>query len=248
MDSTIKLHAFLAHAGLASRRGAEQFILDGKVTVNGKTEINVATRISPDKDVVTYLGKRVGLGATHTYLLLNKPVGVVSTVSDPDGKKTVMSFVHGQEKKARLYPVGRLDEESEGLLLMTDDGDLTYVLTHPKFQVQKMYRVLIAGAPGNTSLNTLRSGIRLKEGTALADAVEVAKHDRGDTWITIAIHQGWNRQVRRMCAAVQLEVLQLIRTKFGPFELGELQAGETRTLTEEEMTEVRRLRSLAKRR
>jgi 23S rRNA pseudouridine2605 synthase len=231
-----KLHAFLAQAGVASRRKSEELILAGKVRVNGSIVKNVADRIDPTKDRVEVDGKRIQPPTAFVYYILNKPVGYVSTVSDPDGKPTVMRLL---PYTTRIYPVGRLDLESEGLMLFTNNGELAQRLTHPKFEVNKTYHVLLQGAPSNTALNALQRGVRLKEGMTRPAQVEPFKHERGNTWITITIHQGMQRQVRRMCANVGLQVLRLVRVALGPLVLGDLPVGKWRQLSTEEERALR---------
>lgn len=233
-----KLHAFLAHAGVTSRRKAEVLIAEGKVTVNGKVVKNVAERVFPSKDVVMVDGKVISNTPAFVYYALNKPQGYVSTVSDPDGKPTVMSLV---PHTTRVYPVGRLDQDSEGLILLTNNGELAQKLTHPKFRVEKTYHVLVFGSPSNTALNTLRSGVKLKDGMTAPAGVELFKHDHGNTWIKITIHEGRHRQIRRMCAYVGLEVKRLVRMQIGPLFLGELPEGKWRTLGDEERTQLLQL-------
>ncbi len=228
-----KLHAFLAHAGIASRRKSEELILAGKVKVNGRVMTNVADRVNPKNDRVEVDGKKVTEMPAFVYYLFNKPAGYVSTVSDPDGKPTVMSFL---PKTERIYPVGRLDLDSEGLMLFTNNGELAQRLTHPKFEVNKTYHVLLQGAPSNTALNALQRGVRLKEGRTQPAIVEPFKHEHGNTWIKIIIHQGMQRQVRRMCANVGLQVIRLVRMTLGPLQLGDLPTGKWRRLTPEEET------------
>lgn len=228
----IKLHLFLARAGVASRRKSSELVFSGKVKVNGQVVTNVALRIDPERDAVTVGGRSVSSPETPEYILLNKPKGYVSAASDPEGRKTVLSLVRST---SRLYPVGRLDIDSQGLILLTNDGYLAYALTHPKFEVKKTYRVLIKGAPGNAQLNKLRNGVKLRDGWTHPADVSVAGHDSGNTWLDIIIHEGRNRQVRRMCAHVGLEVLELIRTSMGPLELGLLETGKHRALTAEEL-------------
>ena len=228
-----KLHAFLAHAGIASRRACEQFILDGKVMVNGKIIKNVATRVRPTTDVVTYLGKRIELSTKKfVYYVLHKPAGYVTTNADPDGRKTVLHLV---PKTGRVYPVGRLDLDTEGLLLLTNDGEFAYRLSHPKFEYGKTYHVLIEGTPSNTALNTLRDGVPLREGRTHPGEVGIVRHEHGNTWMSLTIHEGRNRQVRRMCAYLNLTVLRLIRVELGPFTLGDLLVGKWREATPEEL-------------
>ncbi|HKY73918.1 MAG TPA: pseudouridine synthase [Patescibacteria group bacterium] len=237
MTDSIKLHSFLAHAGVASRRTSEKLIADGFVTVNGTVTNNVATRIRPEKDVVAVRGKKISsIQVPYVYYILNKPVGYVSTARDPDGRRTVMSLV---PSSPRVYPVGRLDIDTEGLLILTNDGDLAYRMTHAKFEMQKTYRVLIQGAPGNTALNAMRAGVLLKEGVTGPTEIEIEQHDHGNTWIRITIHEGGrNRQVRRMCAQFDLQILRLIRVSHGPFSLNELRPGTWRLATKTEVATV----------
>lgn len=225
--STQKLAAFLAHAGVASRRKAEALIAKGLVAVNGRLEQNVARRVAAT-DVVEYRGKTVVPSTKMVALLLNKPRGIVSTVSDPDGKPTVMKFLPREYEHMRLYPVGRLDEDSEGLIVLTNDGDLALRLTHPKYQTPKTYHVWIAGELTRTELFRLQSGIRLKDGTTAPAAVEILKTGNGEQKVEMTIHEGRHHQIRRMMNAVNHEVLRLRRVKMGPFELGDLRPGSVR--------------------
>jgi pseudouridine synthase len=232
-----RLHVAIAHAGVASRRKAEELIALGSVKVNGKIVKEQGTLVDPTKDKIIVNGKPIHSQEAHSYYLMYKPRGVVSTVSDPDHKKTILDVfgkywrkIHAEEEQPRLYPVGRLDEESEGLILLTDDGDLAYKLTHPKFEIQKIYHVLLKGAPTNTQLNQLRKGVRLKEGVSKPDSVEVIKHEEGNTWVAITLHQGLHRQVRRTCAQVGLMISKLIRVKMGSIELHDLKPGDVRTI------------------
>lgn len=232
MADSIKLHAFLAHAGVASRRASEKLILDGLVSVDGTVTTNVATRINPEKAVVTVRGKKISSAQKLVYYVLNKPAEYVSTARDPEGRRTVMSLV---PSSPRVFPVGRLDIDTEGLLLVTNDGDLAYRMTHPKFEMQKTYRILIEGAPGNTALNSMRAGVLLKEGVTSPAEIEIEQHDHGNTWIRMTIHEGRNRQVRRMCAQFDLHILRLIRVSQGPFLLKDLRVGTWRSATKTEL-------------
>ena len=230
---TQRLHVAIAHAGITSRRKAEELISSGNVRVNGKTVKELGTFVDPTKDKIVVNGQAIGGEENLSYFLMYKPRGVVSTVSDPDGKKTVMDVfrkywkkIHSDEPLPRLYPVGRLDEESEGLLLLTNDGDAAYNLTHPKFEIQKVYHVLIKGAPTNTQLKLLRKGVKLKEGFSTIDSVEVVKHEEGNTWIALTLHQGLHRQVRRTCAQVGLMISKLVRIQMGEITIGNLKSGD----------------------
>lgn len=217
---TIKLHVFLAHAGIASRRKAEEYIERGLVSVNGQ-KAKVGQRVHPKKDQVTYKGKPVQPVLDSVYLLVNKPVGLISTTHDELNRDTVLKLVPANLKQYRLYPVGRLDQESEGLMLLTNDGDLAYKLTHPKFQIAKTYHVLLDRMPTAAALNHLRDGVRLKEGFTAPAAVEHL--DTGDTpWFSITIKEGRYHQIRRMMERVGYDVKRLIRVQMGTFSLDQL--------------------------
>ncbi|MDQ3009066.1 MAG: rRNA pseudouridine synthase [bacterium] len=219
----IRLHVFLAHAGLASRRKAEEFISQGVVRVNGKVA-EIGQVIDPKVDKVSYRGSVVSKqSAEYFYIAVNKPVGYVSTTSDELGRKTVLDLLPPKykDKNIRLYPVGRLDTDSQGLLLLTNDGDLAYSLTHPKFEVAKTYRVLLDRQPSEKAISQLQKGVRLKEGyTAPA---EVEPDPGKSSWVTMTIHEGKKRQIRRMMERVGYDVIQLIRTNLGVLSLDDLQ-------------------------
>lgn len=228
-----RLQVIIAHAGIASRRKAEELITSGNVQVNGKTVKELGSQADPDSDTIVVNGKRIKAEEKQVYFLLSKTKGVVSTVSDPDGKRTVIDVFRRWWQTnqpdlpmPRVYPVGRLDEESEGLMLLTNDGELANKLTHPRFEVPKVYHALVKGRPTNAQLNELQAGVRLKEGIAKADDVSITGHEEGNAWLEITAHQGMNRQIRRMCAHVGLEVVRLIRIKLGNYELGKIQPGQ----------------------
>lgn len=227
----MRIHKYLAHAGIASRRHAEEMVVAGKVTVNGKIA-TVGKVIESETDKITLEGKPVEIDKTLVYYLLNKPRGVVSAVTDPDGRRTVVSLVPGGH---RLYPVGRLDYDSEGLMLLTNDGDLAYRLTHPKFEIDKTYHVLVKGVIPLKSIGYLETGVTI-EGKKTAPAkVSIAEAQPNNTWINITIHEGRNRQIRKMCEAVGYPVMRLIRTHLGPWSLADTPSGKFRTLTSAEI-------------
>ena len=216
---TIKLQLFLARAGIASRRKSEVLIDSGIVTVNGR-KATIGQRVDPNLDTVFIDGKEIPKPQPHRYFLVNKPVGYISTTSDEKGRRTVLQLV--PDVSERLYPVGRLDQESEGLLLLTNDGELAQKLTHPRYEIPKTYEVLVAGTPTWKALEHLRRGVKLKDGfTKPADVEILTKEDHG-TWLEITIEEGRNRQIRRMTERVGYDTKQLIRTKMGPFNLSDL--------------------------
>jgi 23S rRNA pseudouridine2605 synthase len=229
----MRLVKFLATSGVASRRAAEEIIRAGRVTVAGQTVTDPARDVDSGSGVELD-GAPVGLKKQELVVYaVNKPAGVVSTASDPQGRQTVVSLVSTSQ---RLYPVGRLDADTTGLILLTNDGDLAYRLTHPSFEVDKTYRAVVAGAPvRERALAQLRGGVELEDGmTARARVSRVAP----DT-IEITIHEGRKRQVKRMCEHVGHRVLRLERTRFGPLLLGELKLGGHRRLTEAEVSLLR---------
>ena len=226
---TERLNRYLAGAGIASRRAVEEHIRAGRVTVNG-TVAGLATRVGPDDDV--RLDGRPVLRRPPRTVLLNKPAGAVTTAHDTHGRPTVVSLVGGDD---RLFPVGRLDLETTGVLLLTTDGDLAHLLMHPRHQVEKEYRATVEGEPGPETLQTLRRGIALEDGmTAPASArLEAANV------VSVTIHEGRNRQVRRMLAAVGHPVVQLERTRYAFLTVDELAPGAWRELGDEELRRLR---------
>jgi pseudouridine synthase len=230
---TERLQKFLAHAGVASRRAGERLILEGRVTVNGHVVRELGTKIDPAQDVVKVDGRRVaGPPTSPVYYVLNKPRGYVTTLHDPEGRPTVKELLRGV--KRRVYPVGRLDFDSEGLLILTDDGDLAHDLMHPSRGVGKTYLAKVRGIPDAATLSRLRGGIPLdRRPTAPAQARIARKGD--NAWVEIRIIEGRNRQVRRMLEAVGFPVLRLRRTAYGPLTLGRLAAGQFRPLEEAEV-------------
>ncbi len=230
-----RLHKFLSRAGVASRRRCEELIAAGRVKVNGETVSLPGIKVDPEHDRVEVDGRPVTLPQGHVYWLLNKPAGYVSTVRDPQGRPTVVDLVHQAQ---RLYPVGRLDQDSEGLLLLTDDGELTQRLTHPSYEHEKEYQVLVKGRPTQSTLQRLRSGVELEDGVTSAADVTVTRSEAGGTWLRFVIHEGRKRQLRRMGDAVGHPVIRVIRVRMGPLRLGDLEPGRYRPLTAQEQTEL----------
>ncbi|MFN0069872.1 MAG: pseudouridine synthase [Chloroflexota bacterium] len=229
---TERLQRYLARAGVAARRQAEEMMQDGRVTVNGELALEPGFTIRPGLDRVQVDGSTVHPRKDHHYLLLNKPIGVVTTVSDPKGRKTVLDLVR---TRRRLYPVGRLDYDSAGLLLLTDDGDLAQRLTHPRFGVQKTYVVEVRGELTGEKADTLRRGVRLEDGFARPTSVKLIRQARNGGVLELTIREGRNREVRRLCAAVKLKVVSLVRTRMGPLTVQGLRPGAWRPLTKTEV-------------
>ncbi len=221
----MRVHKYLAVHGIASRRKAENLVREGRVQINGKVA-QVGDLVDLAKDRVKVDGKLVQSLTDFVYLILHKPPQVVSTTSDPENRKTVLDLLPKKYRNLRLYPVGRLDYESEGLILMTNDGDYAYRITHPKFMVPKSYRVKFAGKLSVRAIQQLTRGVKLVDGiTAPAEVYDVELGNRF-SWCTLVIKEGRNRQIRRMGEAIGHTVIRLIRTKLGPYELAELNSGE----------------------
>jgi len=232
-----RLHKVLARAGVASRRTCEELIAAGRVKVNGQTVSAPGSQIDPEHDRIEVDGRLIALPHEYTYLLLHKPAGYVSTVRDPRGRPTVLDLVHTRE---RLYPVGRLDMDSEGLLLLTNDGDLMQRLTHPSYEHEKEYHVWVYGQPTTHTLERLREGIELEDGFTRPAQVDVLRREAGGTWLRFVIHEGRKRQLRRMCKAVGHPVRRLVRVRIGLLTLGNLPPGQYRHLTTQERTLLRK--------
>ena len=240
-----RLQRALARAGFGSRRACEDLIVAGRVTVNG----NVATigdKVDPAQDVVTLDGATVNLDPNVSYLAVHKPVGIVSTMRDPDGRPDIRTLLPGEGP--RVFPVGRLDLESEGLLLLTNDGDLANAVTHPRYEIEKEYLVQVDGRPTTKHLAAIRSGVELDDGPARPRSARIVdtRGDRGQ--LAIVMTEGRKREVRRMLSAVGLPVTRLVRTRIGPVTLGTLKPGERRELTADEVLALARTIAKAERR
>lgn len=222
-----RLQKVLARAGIGSRRVCEDLIAAGKVTVNGDVAV-LGRRVDPDVDRVTVDGVPLSVRDGLVHYLLNKPAGVVTTASDPQGRPTVVGLV---PPEPRVYPVGRLDYETEGLLILTNDGDLTYRLTHPSFGVEKEYLARVEGTPSRAALRMLREGVELDDGLTAPARASLQPPDV----LTIVIHEGRNRQVRRMCDAIGHPVQRLVRTRIGPVADRSLKPGAWRVLRPDEV-------------
>ena len=232
MSEPERLQKILARVGIASRRVVEEMIEDGRITVNGEVA-ELGQRADPDVDAIEVDGVLVGVRPDTLWYLLNKPAGVVSTASDPRGRPTVVQLV---PEEPRVFPVGRLDADTEGLLLLTNDGEVTHRLTHPSYGVEKEYLAHVEGTPSRGALRRLREGVDLDDGiTAPATAALVSPGV-----VRLVIHEGRNRQVRRMCEAVGHPVVRLVRTRIGPLVDTTLGPGEWRPLRQDEIRALER--------
>jgi 23S rRNA pseudouridine2605 synthase len=225
-----RLQKVLARAGLGSRRACEELISAGRVTVNGELA-RLGQRVDVSSDTVDLDGVRIGVLPGLVHYLLHKPRGVLTTAEDPHGRRTVVDLVPDDP---RVFPVGRLDADTEGLLLMTNDGELAQRLTHPSFGVEKEYLVQVEGVPARSSLRLLREGVELEDGATAPAKVRVVG-DPGDGLLRIVLHEGRNRQVRRMCEAVGHPVRRLVRVRIGPIALRDLEPGTWRELSPKEV-------------
>jgi pseudouridine synthase len=234
----VRLNKFLSEAGVASRRGADRLILEGRVRVNGSVVDELGSKVEEGKDLVQVDGRRVASGSRLIYVLLNKPTGYLVTLKDPFGRPTVRELL--PPAMGRVYPVGRLDLESEGLLLLTNDGELAYRLTHPKFGIKKTYIARVKGEPDRKTIARLGEGVYV-EGKKTAPAkVALLAHSPRSSWLRLELYEGRKREVREMCRVVGHDVVELKRTGFGGLSLDKLKPGEWRFL---EPREVRGLMS-----
>jgi pseudouridine synthase len=234
-----RLQKYLARCGVASRRHAEELIVAGAVSVNGRVVRELGVRVEPGQDIVRVRGERVEPESEPVYLMLNKPAGVMTTVSDPERRPVVLDLLPPEWREARVYPVGRLDLYTEGLLLLTNDGELALRLTHPRYALTKEYHALVRGRPDAEALKRFAEGLLLPgetRPTAPARAwILTEGEDPATTWVAAELHEGRNRQVRRMFDALGYRVLRLRRVRVGPLSLGGLRAGEARPLTAREL-------------
>ena len=229
----IKIQKFFTDNGIMSRRAAEEEIKKGRVSVNGKPA-EIGMRIDPETDVVKYLGKEIKPRATeNVYILLNKPRGIVTTMSDEKGRTSVSALVSGVG--ARVYPVGRLDMDSDGLLILTNDGELTNILTHPRHTIPKIYEVTVSGEPSDSALAILRSALVIDGYEILPVRVDVVSRGKSETVLKMTLFEGRNRQIRKMCDAADLKIKRLSRVAMGDISLGDLAPGKWRHLSENEV-------------
>ena len=232
-----RLQKYLANSGVASRRKCEELILQGKVKVNGKVVTELGIKVNPEKDIVKFNGKEVKQTKKMVYILLNKPIGYVTTADDQFGRETVLDLV---KVKERIVPVGRLDMYTSGALILTNDGDFVYKVTHPKHEIEKTYTVTVKGIVQNSEVEQLRKGVKIDDYTTKPAKVKILKTDteKDISRLEITIHEGKNRQVRKMCEAVNRKVLALHRSKIGGIGVKDIELGKWRYLQENEIQKL----------
>jgi 23S rRNA pseudouridine2605 synthase len=230
-----RLHKIIARAGLASRREAEGWILEGRVTVNGTVVRKLGYQADPMGDKIKVDGRLIGSTTKRLYYLLHKPPGMITSMEDPRGRPNLGDWLKPLGKRGRLFPVGRLDYNSSGLLLLTNHGELAHRLSHPRYEIKKVYEAKINGSPSERQLELLRRGISLRDGVTAPARVRVLKRLNKKAWIEIEIHEGRYREVRRMFEALGYSVAKLVRTRFGPIRLGSLPVGYIRPFSSGEI-------------
>ena len=229
----VRLQRVLAAAGLGSRRACEQLIEEGRVEVDGKKVVVQGMRVDPKKAVIKVDGLRIASAPDHVYLVLNKPKGVVSTMSDPEGRPSLQEYVGDRE--ARLFHVGRLDQDTEGLILLTNDGDLAHRLSHPSFGVEKTYLAEVTGPVARDVGKRLKQGVELEDGLVQVDSFRLVSQVGSRVMVEVKLHEGRKHVVRRMLTEVGHPVTQLVRTDLGPISLGNLKPGKQRRLSQQEI-------------
>ncbi|MCA9014598.1 MAG: pseudouridine synthase [Planctomycetaceae bacterium] len=235
---SIRLQKFLAATGLGSRRHCEEYIETGRVTVDGDVVTELGAKIDPENQVICVDGERVRL-QPRRYYLLNKPTGFLCTNNDPAGRRRVVDLFPNDGQ--RLFTVGRLDENSEGLILVTNDGEMAQRLAHPRYKVARTYQVQVVGNPTREKLDELRKGIRFKEGVFRVSGLKPLRKQGKSTFLELTLHEGQNREIRRMMARIGHKVIQLMRVRFGPLNIGKLKTGEFRRLTDWELKKLREM-------
>lgn len=235
-----RLQKFMASCGIASRRKCEELISQGLVEVNGNIVIEPGVKVDPDTDVVKYRGKQIKPVSNNIYIALNKPVGYITSVSDERGRKTVIDLVGIKE---RIFPIGRLDYNTSGLLLLTNDGEIYNKVIHPRVKINKVYEAVVNGCFTEEEMEKFKTGVDIGDYITSDADIKIIKKSKNRSTVLITIHEGRNRQVRRMCSAFNHDVLELKRISVGNIKLGDLKVGQYRSLTE---NEVRYLNSLDK--
>lgn len=237
MEEDIRLQKYLANQGICSRRKAEEYILQGQVKVNGEVVCELGTKINPNKDEVIFKSNKVGNVDKKVYILLNKPIGYVTTTRDQFGRDTVLDLVHVKEK---ILPVGRLDMYTSGALILTNDGEFIYKVTHPKYEIEKTYNVTVKGIVTKEEIKQLEDGVKIEDYTSGKAKVKILKIDKENdiSRIEITIHEGKNREVRKMCNGIGRKVLALHRSKIENIDVKSLKLGEWRYLTNKEISSL----------
>ncbi|HJQ04135.1 MAG TPA: pseudouridine synthase [Nocardioides sp.] len=235
-EGLVRLQKLLAQSGVASRRKCEELMLDGEVEVDGEVVTRLGTKVNPRTAVIKVSGKRLPPVSDHVYLVLNKPRGVVSTMADPEGRRTIADFV--TDRPERLFHVGRLDTDTSGLLLLTNDGDFAHRMAHPSYEVEKTYVAEVVGRVARGTVADLLAGVALDDGPVQVRRVRVIDANASASIVELVIHEGRNRIVRRLMDHVGHPVKQLSRIRFGPVELGTLKSGATRELTDDELGQL----------
>ncbi|MFK7777865.1 MAG: pseudouridine synthase [Gimesia sp.] len=236
VDHLIRLQKFLASTGLGSRRHCEEYIETGRVTIDGEPPSGLGVKVDPETQVICVDGERVRL-QPRRYYLLNKPTGFLCTNNDPSGRRRVIDLFPNEGQ--RLFTVGRLDENSEGLILVTNDGAMAERLAHPRYRVPRTYHVQVVGNPPREKLDELRKGVRFKEGLFRIYGLKYLRKQGKSTFLELTLHEGQNREIRRMMARIGHKVIQLIRVRFGPLSIGKLKSGEYKRLTDWELKKLR---------
>jgi len=243
--SLSRLNKIIADAGIASRRAADQLILEGRVSVDGEIIIELGGKYDPEINDVKVDGQSLSINKSKTYLAFHKPAGIISTMSDPEGRANLGDYF--KDRKDRLYHVGRLDKDSEGIILLTNDGDLAHRATHPSYGLEKRYLVEVEGEFNKQMSDQLLQGVRLEDGLARAMKVVHARAvSKNHHWVEITIHEGRFHIIRRLIESLGLKVLRLIRLDFGPINLGDMKPGRHRVLNSQEMTNLFTLLKLNK--
>lgn len=235
----IRLQKYMADCGIASRRKCEEFIINGSVKVNGIVVKELGVKVNPNNDLVEYRGKKVeNLNDKKVYVLLNKPIGYVTTVKEQFNRPNVMDLV--KNIKTRIVPVGRLDMYTSGAIILTNDGEFIYKVTHPKYEIEKTYIVTLRGKVLGEEIEKLKNGVKIDDYISGNAKVKIIKYDieKNETRLEIIIHEGKNREVRKMCAAIGKKVLALHRTKIGDIEVRPLEIGKYRFLTNDEIKKL----------
>lgn len=235
----VRLQKFLANSGICSRRAAEKLIVDGKISVNGIVVTELGTKVQPEKDIIEYNGKKVNVQEKRVYILLNKPIGYVTTVKEQFGRPTVMDLI--KDVGVNVVPVGRLDMYTSGAIILTNDGDFVYTVTHPKNEIEKTYNATVKGIFTNEDAKKIENGVKIEDYVSGKAKVKILKIDevKNISRVQITIHEGKNREVRKMCETIGKPVISLHRTRIGNVNVKDLKLGTWRFLKEAEINELK---------